>query len=174
MADELKDQRVVTMMSPRELDAIDEWMFANRIRSRGEAIRRLCQIGMVQKARDELLLRCLAEMQEKMPELIVAARVGGANKDTFAPVLSGTLKARYVLGNKAGTQSDLTSADIDDMRARIEFWDADLNELRKLFDLSSEDLIVALGKLENLHEGEPATELTLKIWDKFRKPSKGE
>lgn len=48
MADdkELKDQRVVTMMSPSELDAIDDWMFKNRIRSRGEAIRRLCHIGM--------------------------------------------------------------------------------------------------------------------------------
>jgi len=43
---ELKDQRVVTMMSPSELEAIDDWMFKNRIRSRGEAIRRLCQVGM--------------------------------------------------------------------------------------------------------------------------------
>lgn len=45
MADELKDLRVVTMMSPSELEEIDEWMFSNRIRSRGEAIRRLCRIG---------------------------------------------------------------------------------------------------------------------------------
>lgn len=44
---ELKDQRVVTMMSPSELEAIDDWMFKSRIRSRGEAIRRLCQIGLV-------------------------------------------------------------------------------------------------------------------------------
>jgi hypothetical protein len=34
------------MMSPSELEAIDDWMFAIRIRSRGEAIRRLCQIGI--------------------------------------------------------------------------------------------------------------------------------
>ena len=44
---ELKDQRVVTMMSSSELDAIDDWMFKNRIRSRGEAIRRLCQMAML-------------------------------------------------------------------------------------------------------------------------------
>lgn len=43
---ELKDQRVVTMMSPSELEAIDDWMFRHRIRSRGEAIRRLCQAGI--------------------------------------------------------------------------------------------------------------------------------
>lgn len=49
MADdkELKDQRVVTMMSPSELEAIDDWMFKNRIRSRGEAIRRLCQMAIL-------------------------------------------------------------------------------------------------------------------------------
>jgi hypothetical protein len=48
MADEkeLKDQRVPIMMTPSELEAIDDWMFKNRIRSRGEAIRRLCQIGL--------------------------------------------------------------------------------------------------------------------------------
>jgi hypothetical protein len=47
MADELKDQRVVTMMAPSELESIDDWMFKNRIRSRGEAIRRLCQMGII-------------------------------------------------------------------------------------------------------------------------------
>ena len=46
MADELKDQRVVTMMSSSEIEAIDDWAFANRIRSRGEAIRRLCQMAI--------------------------------------------------------------------------------------------------------------------------------
>jgi hypothetical protein len=43
---ELKDQRVVTMMTPSELEAIDDWMFKNRIRSRGEAIRRLCRMAL--------------------------------------------------------------------------------------------------------------------------------
>ncbi|WP_157951566.1 hypothetical protein [Agrobacterium pusense] len=44
--DELKDQRVPIMMSEDELKAIDDWRFENRIASRGEAIRRLCQIGL--------------------------------------------------------------------------------------------------------------------------------
>lgn len=47
MADELKDQRVVTMMSPSEVKSIDDWMFANRIRSRGEAIRRLTTFALL-------------------------------------------------------------------------------------------------------------------------------
>lgn len=44
--DELKDQRVPIMMSEDELKAIDDWRFENRVASRGEAIRRLCQIGL--------------------------------------------------------------------------------------------------------------------------------
>ncbi|MDR6664275.1 hypothetical protein [Rhizobium sp. 1399] len=44
---ELKDQRIPIMMTGSEVTAIDDWSFKNRIRSRGEAIRRLCQIGLV-------------------------------------------------------------------------------------------------------------------------------
>ena len=59
---ELKDQRIPIMMTPSELQAIDDWSFKNRIRSRGEAIRRLChaalsadqRIEQVSKAREEL------------------------------------------------------------------------------------------------------------------------
>lgn len=43
----LKDQRVVIMLSKADLDLIDDWSFANRIRSRGEAIRRLIAAGVV-------------------------------------------------------------------------------------------------------------------------------
>lgn len=44
---DLLDQRVAVMMSKAELEMIDDWSFANRIRSRGEAIRRLVTAGMV-------------------------------------------------------------------------------------------------------------------------------
>jgi hypothetical protein len=44
--DELKDQRVPIMMSEDELKAVDDWRFENRIGSRGDAIRRLCRIGI--------------------------------------------------------------------------------------------------------------------------------
>ncbi|MGX9390540.1 hypothetical protein ACWX0K_06995 [Nitrobacteraceae bacterium UC4446_H13] len=47
MEKENKDQRVVTLMTPSELETIDDWMFKKRIRSRGDAIRRLCQMGII-------------------------------------------------------------------------------------------------------------------------------
>ena len=46
MTDELKSERVTTMMTPSEVQEVDDWAFANRIRSRGEAIRRLIQSGL--------------------------------------------------------------------------------------------------------------------------------
>lgn len=43
---EPKDNRVPIMMSNAELEAIDDWRFENRIATRSEAIRRLCQIAL--------------------------------------------------------------------------------------------------------------------------------
>ncbi|MEE9983607.1 hypothetical protein [Agrobacterium pusense] len=37
--------RVPVMMSESEMEAIDDWRFENRVATRSEAIRRLCQIG---------------------------------------------------------------------------------------------------------------------------------
>jgi hypothetical protein len=46
MSDELRSERVTIMMAASELKAVDDWSFAQRIRSRGEAIRRLIQTGL--------------------------------------------------------------------------------------------------------------------------------
>ena len=44
---ETKSHQQHLLMAPSEVKAIDDWMFRNRVRSRGEAIRRLCQIGIL-------------------------------------------------------------------------------------------------------------------------------
>lgn len=46
MDNEPKDCRVPIMMTRSEIDAIDDWAFANRIRSRSDAIRRLVKMGL--------------------------------------------------------------------------------------------------------------------------------
>lgn len=51
--DELLNQRLVVMMSRAEIDAIDDWMFARRIRSRGEAIRQLCRSSIAEESGEE-------------------------------------------------------------------------------------------------------------------------
>jgi hypothetical protein len=45
-SNEPKDQRVPVMMTASELKAVDDWSFARRIRSRGEAIRQLIDLGL--------------------------------------------------------------------------------------------------------------------------------
>lgn len=46
MTDDKKTLKFQMMMSPNEAKELDDWMFENRVRSRAEAIRRLCQIGL--------------------------------------------------------------------------------------------------------------------------------
>jgi len=53
MSDELKTERVTIMMPPSEMKAVDDWSFEMRIRSRGEAIRRLIRLGMEAAAKQE-------------------------------------------------------------------------------------------------------------------------
>jgi len=72
MADELKDQRVVTMMTPSELAAIDDWAFANRIRSRGEAIRRLCRIAIAADREVEPVHRALYGSWQQLGSIALA------------------------------------------------------------------------------------------------------
>lgn len=66
---ELKDQRIPIMMTSSEVTEIDDWSFKHRIRSRGEAIRRLCQIGlMFDGHRAELLEKFQAVAKQAMDE----------------------------------------------------------------------------------------------------------
>lgn len=46
MVDHLKTERVTIMMSPEDLQILDEWSFQQRIRSRGKAIRQLIELGL--------------------------------------------------------------------------------------------------------------------------------
>lgn len=48
--DEPKTERFNMFMSKSEMAAIDEWAWANRIRSKSEAVRRLVQIALATSA----------------------------------------------------------------------------------------------------------------------------
>ena len=50
---EQRDQRVPVMMTKAELHALDDWSFARRIRSRGEAIRQLVALGLKADEREQ-------------------------------------------------------------------------------------------------------------------------
>lgn len=45
-ATERKSERFNMFLSPAEMERIDEWAWKNRIRSKSEAVRRLCQVAL--------------------------------------------------------------------------------------------------------------------------------
>ncbi len=111
MAGELKDQRVVTMMSSSELQAIDDWMFANRIRSRGEAIRRLCMIALAFDGLSDDALGSLAKALDLLG-VVVDALAGQVDDDdqvaeNLLPLLMPTVEAHDNLLRAAGGLSTI-------------------------------------------------------------------
>lgn len=66
---ELKDQRIPIMMSESEVRSIDDWAFASRLRSRGEAIRRLCQLGLAFERRRYDLSLNTRTLESKVDDL---------------------------------------------------------------------------------------------------------
>ncbi len=72
--DELKDQRVPIMMSEDELKVIDDWRFGNRIGSRGEAIRRLCQVGILSISEIDQLVDVAIEASDNIEAGLIDAR----------------------------------------------------------------------------------------------------
>ncbi|NML73581.1 hypothetical protein HHL25_05510 [Rhizobium sp. S-51] len=64
-----KTERLHMLISPAELEAIDEWRFANRIGTRAEAVRRLCQIGLIVGRELEGLADAATEASDAMSEL---------------------------------------------------------------------------------------------------------
>ena len=74
-ADELKTIKFQMMLSPTEARLIDDWSFEKRIRSRAEAIRRLCQLAMAQEEHlplvRGLVLKVLDEQLESFKRRIV-------------------------------------------------------------------------------------------------------
>ncbi|RCL00016.1 MAG: hypothetical protein JSC085_001003 [Candidatus Tokpelaia sp. JSC085] len=49
MNKKLRKHRIPIMMSDDELTSVDDWRFNNRVATRSEAIRRLCQLGLALK-----------------------------------------------------------------------------------------------------------------------------
>lgn len=78
MGDELKTIKFQLMLSPSEAAAIDDWGFKNRIRTRAEAIRRLCQIGILfdQQADDlESESKHLSETMGQMIDIVWSDKI---------------------------------------------------------------------------------------------------
>lgn len=71
MAKEKKTLKFQMMMAPGEAEILDDWMFKNRVRSRAEAIRRLCQIGISVSERSSEIDRILNKLSGSLASISV-------------------------------------------------------------------------------------------------------
>ncbi|MGO4643244.1 hypothetical protein AB4Z43_32970 [Mesorhizobium sp. 2RAF45] len=61
-----ESKRLQMVITEDEVEAIDHWQHANRVPSRSEAIRRLCQIAMRYEAQESDLMSALRKVAEAM------------------------------------------------------------------------------------------------------------
>ena len=131
---ELKTIKFQMMLSPGEAKDIDDWSFANRIRSRAEAIRRLCQIAMIfDENSDRLGEHVLAlyndfgDRAEKVAQLLETLPAGDNAVSEFAARAMGLIidtveRQQYLLQQTAlalvPASRFKTEASFDDARIR--------------------------------------------------------
>ncbi|WP_320194990.1 hypothetical protein RMR10_012060 [Agrobacterium rosae] len=87
---ELKTIKFQMMLAESEAETIDDWSFQNRIRSRAEAIRRLCQIGMLVEAEIETIADAAVETMN-----FVTDEIGAARREYKTLVNMGTANALF-------------------------------------------------------------------------------
>lgn len=107
-------ERMQLKITSAEIEAIDDWRFANRIPSRSEAVRRLCQIGLLA---DELSVKgrdiagpYISELEKKLTESekrfvpINVRRWVGEQAPTFLKMSAYILELEQLISlTKSGT-----------------------------------------------------------------------
>lgn len=96
MAKAPRDNRVPMMLSDEELRSIDDWRFSNRVATRSDAIRRLCQIGLEfdrgAKALDDMAMSAL----EEQVEFCNSIAASGETPETVTPGFVARLVHRHI------------------------------------------------------------------------------
>ncbi|MDX0512738.1 hypothetical protein [Sinorhizobium medicae] len=113
---ETDTERMQLKITSAEIEAIDTWRFANRVPSRSEAVRRLCQIGLLVSDELEGLTDSTSELSSAMRQL---------NGETFklwaqviSPVWKGETLDRAAVASVLKTLvSDVSQVDagVDDV-----------------------------------------------------------
>jgi hypothetical protein len=88
-----KTERLHMLMTPDELKLIDDWRYSNRVASRSEAVRRLCQIGL---ALEPLIEKADQYAKETMESWPARPEISGKN------ILHSFLMAKVLATLKTG------------------------------------------------------------------------
>ncbi len=136
---ENKTERVHLLMSPSEVKAIDDWGFANRIRTRAEAVRRLCHIGL---ALDEQSADLRPKLEELLRKQVEVAREVQAHvhlhegqASSHSQLVSAVVEQAQLLRSFAVKAAVLISSaelskheEIEDIKDFIEFFKEDMEQ----------------------------------------------
>lgn len=82
--DEQKTERFNMFMSPSEMKAIDDWAWENKIRSKSEAVRRLCQIALLTEPLVNELPRLWHDVQQADIDISGSLLDAFSNIDTMS------------------------------------------------------------------------------------------
>lgn len=138
-ASEPKDQRIPIMMSASEVAAVDDWMFKNRVRSRAEAIRRLCHAAVLS---EDWLADIASEHRALMDAYVVATRhttesIRGKEstpeetREKMQPLLRAILRSMFLISQAQNQSGAARQEPLDDIPEAI-------NRLRQEFKSTDE------------------------------------
>jgi hypothetical protein len=122
-----KTERLHLLASPEEIQAIEDWQYKNRVSSKGEAIRRLIQIGLIADAGADRVAAITRKIAySEMPDLgtaqvidiLAAAAAARGVADPIAELRKG--------GNVADAIAKANKAN-DDFKASLEGYSRFLN-----------------------------------------------
>lgn len=96
-----KTERLHMLISPNEIAAIDDYRFAHRISTRAEAVRRLCQIGLLVGPHTQSVTDAVIEISEELQSL--DEQVAGIWRALANPMLKGdTVDRESILSHMDG------------------------------------------------------------------------
>ena len=146
MSEELKDQRIPIMMSPSEVKAIDDWMFANRIKSRAEAIRRLCQISIGAESSVNEMHKSISEGLDSTKAFVEAATPAKDKGDRDA-----VKEAAVKYGADLLRTLKKLHAPLQDLRSLYHFYGKEGAETGD-FILTAKDFLDIMNTIERPHK----------------------
>lgn len=144
VADDKKTLKFQMMMSPKEAEILDNWMFEHRIRSRAEAIRKLCQAAI---ATEKMVMvnavfalkasKDLSELSDKLaselPEILGEEKAAPILHFVHEARLAAVNAMRHAGGVMGPYQAFLKQGDVDQViekgREQVEEFEAEGHSL---------------------------------------------
>lgn len=143
---ESETERLHVKISADEITSIEDWRYANRIPSRSEAVRRLCQIGLSWDRDGKVLLK--RAQRALKATIMIMERVSKADIENMPKGIRGGL-AVVLEEQSAATKAALATL----VAAGVYSDSADLSEFKELIKRAEDYVETLVEKNEKLNIG---------------------